>query len=112
MLSFQRMDVYQRAVDFVALTVDIVTVVPRGHAALTDQLKRAAFSVPLNIAEAAGRVSGPDASRHYAIARGSAMECAAVLDVLHAMHTLDDTKYERALELLQRIVAMLTKLCR
>ena len=64
------------------------------------------------IAEAAGRVSGPDASRHYAIARGSAMECAAVLDVLHAMYTLDDTKYERALELLQRIVAMLTKLCR
>jgi hypothetical protein len=54
-------------------------------AELRDQLRRAALSVPLNIAEAAGRSSQPDAARHYAIARGSTMECAAVLDVVLAL---------------------------
>ena len=71
-----------------------------------------AFSVPLNIAEAAGRASDADAARHYAIARGSAMESAAVLDVVRCLGALEEGKHRRGLELLSRIVAMLTKLCR
>ena len=82
MLSFQKLDVYQRAIDFLALTADIAADVPRGNAALLDQLRRAATSIPLNIAEVAGRTGEADAARTYAIARGSAMECAAALDAL------------------------------
>ena len=52
MLSFQRLDVYQRAVEFLALTADLSLDVPRGNAALLDQLRRAATSISLNIAEA------------------------------------------------------------
>src|SRR5713101_751359 len=80
MLSFQRLDIYQRAIEFLALTADISTDVPRGNAALLDQLRRAALSIPLNIAEAAGRTGKADAARVYAIARGSAMECAVFID--------------------------------
>ncbi|MBX3273820.1 MAG: four helix bundle protein [Sandaracinaceae bacterium] len=85
---------------------------PRGYAHLADQPRRAATSSPLNIAEAAGRASDADAARHYAIARGSAMECAAVLDALKVLCAVDQDRYARGIELLGREVAMLTKLCR
>ncbi len=83
---------------------------PRGHAELRDQLQRASTSVPLNIAEASGKASAPDRARFHAIARGSALECGAILDVLHLLgaapiDTVDDGKL-----LLSRIVAMLTKM--
>ena len=55
MLSFQRLDVYQRAIEFLALVYDIVDDLPKGHAERADQLTRAAESVVRNIAEGAGR---------------------------------------------------------
>lgn len=112
MLSFQKLDVYRCSIDFVAMAVEIGERVPRGHAGLRDQLRRAALSVPLNIAEGAGRTSEADGARHFAIARGSAMECAAVLDVVRALGALEEERHRRAIELLARVVAMLTKLCR
>src|SRR5262249_41958662 len=81
-LSFQRLDVYQRAIEFLALTTEIAEEVPRGHAERVDQLFRAAEAVVRNIAEGAGRWSEADSSKHYKIARGEAMECASSLDVL------------------------------
>jgi four helix bundle protein len=112
MLSFQKLDVYRCAIEFVAVAVQVASQIPRGHGELRDQLRRAALSVPLNIAEAAGRSSEADAARHYAIARGSAMECAAVLDVVRALGSLQESQHRQAIELLARVVAMLTKLCR
>jgi four helix bundle protein len=112
MLSFQKLDVYRCSIEFVTISVEIGATIPRGHAELRDQLRRAALSVPLNIAEGAGRASEADGARHFAIARGSAMECAAVLDVVRALGALQDEQYRQAVELLARVVAMLTKLCR
>ena len=112
MLSFQRLDVYQRAIEFLALTADLSAEIPRGNAALLDQLRRAATSIPLNIAEAAGRTGAADAARAYAIARGSAMECAAALDALLVLKIVEAKTHQRGCELLARIVAMLTRLCR
>ena len=110
MLSFQRLDVYRCAIDFLAFAAAIDF--PRGLAHLADQLRRAALSFPLNIAEAAGRNSNADAARHYAIARGSAMECAAILDSLRALGVLDAARHAAGIELLSRVVAMTTRLCR
>jgi four helix bundle protein len=112
MLSFQRLDVYQRSIDFIALTHAVTAGVPRGHASAIDQLRRAATSVSLNIAEAAGRRGAADAARAYAIARGSAMECAAALDALKAMGIVEERLYAEGTRLLERVVAMLTKMCR
>ena|SRR5437870_201344 len=111
MLSFQRLDVYQRAIEFLALTADISTGVPRGNAALLDQLRRASLSITLNIAEAAGRTGKTDAARTYAIARGSAMECAAIMDALQLLKIVDPSRHQRGIELPERVVAMPTKLC-
>jgi four helix bundle protein len=51
---------------------------------LRDQALRAAMSVCLNIAEAAGRPSVADQRRVYGIARGETCEVAAALDVAAA----------------------------
>ena len=112
MLSFQKLDVYRLAVEFLALTAEICADVPRGNAPLLDQLRRAATSIPLNIAEAAGRTGKADAAKTYAIARGSAMESAAVLDALLVLKLVGADVHQRGIDLLERVVAMLTKLCR
>jgi four helix bundle protein len=112
MLSFQRLEVYQRSIQFLTLCAEVARDAPRGHAQLFDQLKRAATSVTLNIAEAAGRTSREDAARIYAIARGSAMECAATIDALQILGALGATEHARGIELLRATVAMLTVLCR
>ena len=67
--------------DFVALAHRILAALPVGHAGLGDQLRRAATSIALNIAEGAGEFSKPDKARFYRFARRSGTECAAALDV-------------------------------
>ena len=75
MLHYEKLDVYQVSIQFVAAAVAISEQVPKGYAALADQLRRAAWSIPLNIAEGVGKPSAPDQARFHAIARGSAMTC-------------------------------------
>ena len=110
MLSFQRLDVYQRAIEFLVLTTEVTESLPRGHAERADQLIRAAESVVRNIAEGAGRWSEADSSKHYKIARGEAMECAASLDVLKLRRLVGADRYDRGIQLLEGVVAMLTKM--
>ena len=52
---------------------------------LRDQLRRASSSVVLNTAEGFGLASRGVKRRHYEIARGSAMECVAILDLAVAL---------------------------
>ena len=110
MLSFQRLDVYQRSIQFLAFASELVEELPRGNAERADQLIRAAETVVRNIAEGAGRWSKLDMSKHYKIARGEAMECAASLDVLKVRRLIEQPRYERGIELLEAVVAMLTKM--
>jgi four helix bundle protein len=110
MLSFQKLDVYQRSIEFLVFVHRLLPRLPKGHAELADQLRRSAQSTPQNIAEGAGRMSKPDKARHYTIARGSAMESASHLDVMKVGGLVDDEQYGHGIELLERVVAMLTKL--
>lgn len=110
MLSFQRLDVYQRAIEFLALAYEVIDRLPKGHAERADQLARAAESVVRNIAEGAGRWSGADSAKHYKIARGEAMECAASLDVLKVRKLVVEPSYSDGIRLLEAVVAMLTKM--
>jgi four helix bundle protein len=112
LFSFEKLDVYRRSVEFLALAWQLGGALPRGQSALADQLRRAALSVPLNIAEGTGRVGEADVSRHRGIARGSAMECAAILDVVRVLSLASPDVLAEARSLLLRIVSMLTRLCR
>ena len=111
MFGFQRLDVYRASTEFLGATSKLVTKIPKGHGDIVDQLRRAALSVPLNIAEGSGKFSR-DAVRFYTIARGSALECAAILDVLEAMGVFEQSSLEMPRVLLERVVSMLTGLIR
>jgi four helix bundle protein len=111
-LDFERLDVYRCAIDFLAVAVRVTAQMPRGQADLRDQLRRASTSIPLNIAEASGKTGAADRARFHAIARGSALECAAVLDVLRLVGAASSDDVEQGKTLLSRIVAMLSKMCR
>jgi four helix bundle protein len=110
MLSFQRLDVYQRSIEFLAFASELIEELPRGHAERADQLIRAAEAVVRNIAEGAGRWSRIDMSKHYKIARGEAMECAASLDVLKVRKLVEQARYKHGIEILVAVVGMLTKM--
>jgi len=110
MLHFQKLDVYQRSIEFLALARRVRQRLPKGHADLADQLRRAAQSIPQNIAEGCGRTTRADKAKHYTIARGSAMESASHFDVMRVEELIEAELYAQGIELLERIVAMLTKL--
>jgi four helix bundle protein len=112
MLAFQRLDVYQCAVKLLALAARICDELPRGYKGLADQLRRAAISVPLNIAEATGRTTDTDSARFFGIARGSAMECGAILDAVGVIGGATESHRLEAARLVVRVVEMLTKLSR
>ena len=109
MLYFQKLDVYQRSIELLVLAHRVRERLPRGHADLADQLRRAAQSVPQNIAEGCGRTTRADKAKHSTIARGSAMESASHLDFMPVDELIDAELYARGTELLERIVAMRMK---
>ena len=112
MLSHAKLDVYRCAIEFLALAVSILSSLPKGNADLADRLRRASLSVSLNIAEGAGKTTLPDKRKHYAIARGSALECAAILDAAEILKLVEPNVAARGNALLVRVVAMLTKMSR
>ena len=77
------------------------------HAQLS---KTPRISKPRKIAEGAGRRTAADQARFYTHARGSVMEAAAALDTMRVMKLVADTTYARGMDLLEAIVAMLTKM--
>ena len=105
--DFAKLDCYQVALQFNALSAHLI---PRGHRELRDQLTRAALSISLNIAESVGRRAPADKAHFIAIARGSAMECTAIVDVLLSSGIAAIGHCREARVLLIRIVQMLTKL--
>src|SRR5450432_3426739 len=109
-LDHENLDVYRCAVEFLRLALRLIGLLPRGEGELRSQLKRAAMSIPLNIAEGAGKPSPLDRARYHAIARGSAMECAALVDVCLLADVISQEDAYQAKSLLVRIVAMLTKM--
>jgi len=109
LLDAEKLDCYRLAVDFQALAASLL---PKrgGLASLRDQLDRASVSIALNIAEGAGRFSPPDKARFYSIARGSATECAAIVDLVLRRGLATPRTCQHARSLLVRIVQMLTRL--
>jgi four helix bundle protein len=112
LLDHESLDVYRIAIEFFSMAVHILEHLPRQRRELRSQLERAAMSIPLNIAEGSGKPSSPDRARYYGIARGSALECGALLDVCTLMGHISHEQRDQGKRLLARVVAMLTRMCR
>src|ERR1700730_18434729 len=99
-------DVYQEAIGFCGWVGDFLAAVS-AKAAAKDQLDRASTSIPLNIAEGNGKFSVKDRARFLEMARGSALECGACLDVLLVRKLMGEKEVVAVKEKLARIVQML-----
>lgn len=106
----EKLDVYRLAIETVGLVYALCRKLRWEHRFAKDQLLRASQSIPLNIAEGNGKASANDRRRYFEIARGSAYECAAILDVLVVCQAIPSEQAPPIKNFLNRISGMLTKL--
>src|SRR6266498_1449280 len=109
--NHEKLDVYQEAIDFCGW-VGAFLGATAAKAAAKDQLDRASTSIPLNIAEGNGKFSARDRARFLEMARDSALECAACLDVLFVRKLASEQQVAGQKEKLTRIVQILIGLLR
>ena len=102
----EKLEVYREAIAFIAWQSTLLEGTVR-IGEVKDQLDRASTSIPLNIAEGNGKYTPKDRCRFFDTAHGSALECAAGLDVLVAKAKLTPEQIRPGKESLQRIVRML-----
>jgi four helix bundle protein len=105
----EKLDVYQASLTFITRLEPAMQKLPK-TIAVRDQLDRASTSIVLNLAEGNGKFTSPDRCRFFDIARGSALECAAALDVLGAKGRCELSVVISGKEHLRRIVSMLVGL--
>ena len=102
----EKLEVYREAIAFIAwLSALLEGTVRIGE--VKDQLDWASTSIPLNIAEGNGKYALKDRCRFFDIAHGSALECAAGLDILVAKGKLTPDQIIPGKERLRKIVRML-----
>ena len=109
LLDHEKLDVYQQALTFVATAFEIAAALPGKRGDLGDQLRRASTSIVLSIAEGAGELAPGEKARFYRIARRSAVECAAILDIAARLGSLP-TSHAKTRDDLVRLVGGVVRL--
>ncbi len=108
--DFERLEVFRLAVRAARLGDRLGQAIARTHLHVSDQLRRASFSIPLNIAEGGGEFRPKEKARFYRMAKRSATECAAIEVVLRAEGVLPQDAAKELRGLLLSIVRMLTRM--
>ncbi len=93
MFDFQKLTVYKKAKSFHVNCKKII-LQNKLDRYVVDQLGRASFSVPLNIADGSGKFSKADRKNYFTTARASLFECVAVLDILKDEGKISDSEFE------------------
>ena len=95
--AFEQLEVYQRALDFSVVVIDIVDEIetPSKHFRLVEQLESSSTSVALNISEGKGRFSKKEFKHFLYIARGSLYETITMLQIFRKKHWLDKEYYQK-----------------
>lgn len=101
----EKLDVYQDTIAFVGWLSGLIESIPK-VGEVRDHLDRASTSIGLNIAEGNGKYTAKERCRYFDTAHGSALECAAALDMLVAKKKLTTDDIRPGKERLQRIVRM------
>jgi four helix bundle protein len=111
LFDHEKLDVYRVSIEFARWSGTLIDEIQtRGPTSAIKQLERSSTSIPLNIAEGNGKRSARDRCRYLDIARGSALESSAVLDVLVARGLLRTEDAAPGKRLLLRVVEMLSKM--
>ena len=95
MNSFRQLNVYVKAKELVARVYKLLKKFPREEQfALCDQLRRAAVSIPSNIAEGCGRETQKERMHFLTISYGSLMETLSQLDVACDLGYITNQEFE------------------
>jgi four helix bundle protein len=113
MFDFEKLDIYKKAKFFNSEIRQFIKLT-KLDPTTKDQLRRASFSIVLNIAEGSGRFTKPDRKNFFIISRSSIFECIAILDVLKDEEVLEDNQYQKfyfqAEEISKMLYAMIKNL--
>lgn len=109
--SQEKLIVYKRSLDFVEFVEKILSRM-KDRLNFYDQIDKSSTSIPLNIAEGTGKFSVKDKNKYYDIARGSATESAACLDLMFKRNRITEEENIEGKEILYDIVSMLVGLVR
>lgn len=111
MESFRELIVWRKAMTLVEEVYRLIKSFPKEETySLADQTKRAAVSVPANIAEGYGRQSTQDYIRFLFIARGSVYELRTHLEIATRLRYIPAVAFSKAESLIIEIERMLTSL--
>jgi four helix bundle protein len=109
-LDHKEMDIYKVSKSFVIACYQLSNTLPSEEKFnMVSQIRRAALSIQLNIAEGASRKSHTERKRYYEIARGSVIEIDAALDIANELKYIIKQEQEKLGELMIRCFQMLTK---
>jgi four helix bundle protein len=109
MFDFQKLQVYAKATEL-NTSIRVLLQQPTFDRFTRDQLRRASFSIMLNIAEGSSRFSVKDRKNFLVIARGSAFECAAIMDYLMRAGEISRETYDNYFGKLEELSKMLYSL--
>ena len=110
-LKHQKLEIYETSRKFIAECYKLTKTFPsEAKYVLTSQIRRAALSVHLNLAEGSSRKSAQERRRYYEISRGSLIEIDAALDVAYDLQLFDPTKWEKLGSLANQCFGMFTRL--
>ncbi len=106
MFDFQKLAVYKKAKEF---NLEVNRLNPRKifDSISSDQLCRASWSIPLNIAEGSGRFSNADRKNFFVISRSSVFESVSILENLYDLNKIEKDKYEYFVSLGEEISKIL-----
>lgn len=111
--SYRDLEVWQRGIDLVAAIYRLTEAFPKEERyGLTSQLRRAAVSVPANIAEGYARPHRGDYLHHLSVARGSLAELETHLVISVRLEIVQRESIAEVWNLSQEVGKMLTKLVR
>ena len=104
--AHQRLDAYHVALQLFQEVESLATRVPRGHADLKDQIRRAAAATVRHIAEGANRVQPRDKAARFMLARAECGECEAALEMARICRLASEEPIMRLRRLADRVGAM------
>ncbi len=113
MRPHQKLDAWGKSVDLVVEVYKATERFPKEEKySLTSQIRRAAVSVPANIAESAGRYSQKEFAHFVSNAQGSASELETELIIAHRLGYLSEALFIQLITDLERIGRLITGLTR
>jgi four helix bundle protein len=109
MKDFRQLKVWQKSHELVLALYQITASFPRAeNYGLTAQIRRAAASIPSNLAEGCGREGDAELARFCCIARGSASELEYHLLLSRDLKLIQPNDYEKLQQQITEIKRMLT----